>query len=40
MESPFLVEEVRKAITCMGKDKGKDKSPGLDGFFMLFYQEC
>lgn len=36
MEGSFLVEEVRKVIICMRKDK----SPRPDGFFMLFYQEC
>lgn len=36
LEKPFLVEEVKNAILCMGKDK----SPGPDGFLMLFFQEC
>lgn len=36
IEKPFSMEEIRYAVFS----KEKDKSLGLDGFSMLFYQEC
>lgn len=33
LEIPFTVDEVRSAVSCMGKDK----SSGPDGFTMLFF---
>lgn len=36
LEKPFSAEEVRNSIMSMKKDK----SPGLDGFSMLSFEEC
>lgn len=36
LEDPYFEDEVKSVI--FGLDK--DKSPRLDGFSMLFYQEC
>lgn len=33
LEKPLFEEEIKDAIFCMTKDK----SPGLDGFSILFY---
>lgn len=36
LERVFSKEEIKEAVFRMAKDK----SPGLDGFTLLFYQEC
>lgn len=35
LPAPFNVEEIKQAIFR----SGRSKSPGLDGFFMAFYQD-